>query len=200
MRPIAFACLACAWLAAGACTRPADRSASGPDTPVSVDKPFVSGGRIDMVLGGGRYEIVAAPADRIRVTTSGHTGSTKVEVAAAGREASLQVTDTPHDNFHATIEVPKAADLSVHLAAGEMTIAPIAGNLDVDSTAGNLTIAVADANEYGSVDGSVKAGDIEAGPFGESKSGLLQHLAWSGTGKRTLKANLGAGKLVLRQP
>ena len=41
------------------------------------------------------------------------------------------------------------------------------------------------------------AGDIQAGAFGGSKSGLLQHFTWSGHGKYTLRANLGAGNLTL---
>jgi hypothetical protein len=57
---------------------------------------------------------------------------------------------------------------------------------------------VGDPNDYSSVDASVKAGDIDAGVFGQSKSGLLQRVTWSGPGKYTLRANLGAGDLVLR--
>ena len=36
-----------------------------------------------------------------------------------------------------------------------------------------------------------------ASPFGGSKSGLLQEFTWSGSGKYTLRAHLGAGNLVL---
>jgi hypothetical protein len=43
----------------------------------------------------------------------------------------------------------------------------------------------------------VKAGDLDASPFGGSKSGLLQEFTWSGDGKYTLRAHLGAGNLVL---
>jgi hypothetical protein len=49
------------------------------------------------------------------------------------------------------------------------------------------------------VDASVKAGDIDARVFGGSKCGLFQHFTWSGQGKRTLRAHLGAGNLELRK-
>jgi hypothetical protein len=44
----------------------------------------------------------------------------------------------------------------------------------------------------------VKAGDLNATPFGGSKSGLMQHFTWSGPGKYTLRASLGAGNLQLK--
>jgi hypothetical protein len=187
-------------LAAGvaACVAPATDRDSGDDTPVAMEKPFAAGGRIEMQLAGGAYEVRAASGDRIHVATSGHTGGTRVDVSTADASATVKVSETPRNNFHATIEVPKAADLVVHLTAGEMTVEPIAGSAEVESGAGNVTIEVVDANDYSSVDASVKAGDIDAGPFGESKSGLLQHLTWSGSGKRTLRASLGAGNLKLR--
>ena len=180
-----------------ACVAPANDRESN-ETPVTAEKPFAAGGRIEMQLAAGTYEIRAASGDRIHVGTSGHTGDTKVEVSTADGSATVTVRDTPRSDFHATIEVPKAADLVVHLSAGEIAVEPIAGNAQVDSGAGNVTIEVADANDYLSVDASVKAGDIDAGPFGDSKSGLLQRLTWSGPGKRTLRASLGAGNLKLR--
>jgi hypothetical protein len=78
-----------------------------------------------------------------------------------------------------------------------LTITGVSGNKDVDSYAGNVTIAV-DPNEYASVDTSVKAGDLNARPFAVMKSGLLQSFKWSGKGKYTLRAWLGAGNLELK--
>ena len=46
---------------------------------------------------------------------------------------------------------------------------------------------------------AVKAGDINDHVFGQSKSGLLQRFTWSGPGKRTLHASLGAGNLTFRK-
>ena len=163
-----------------------------------VEKPFVSGGRIDISLSGGDYQILAAADNRIRVTLTRNPGNTKVDIVTSGSQATVKVTDTPHGNFGATIEVPKIASLTAHLTGGNITITGISGNKDVDSYAGNVTIGIADPNEYASVDASVKAGDLSARPFGGSKSGLFQTFTWSGKGKYTLRATLGAGNLELK--
>jgi hypothetical protein len=163
-----------------------------------TEKPFVSGGRIEMQLDGGNYTVRPAAGNLIRVTLSGNTGNAKVEVTTNGTQAKLAVKETPHNNFQATIEVPKAADLVVRLSGGNLVMDAIAGNKDITSIAGNTEIAVGDPNDYSSVDASVKAGDIDAGVFGGSKSGLFQRFTWSGKGKYTLRASLGAGNLTLR--
>jgi hypothetical protein len=181
-----------------ACLPTPNNSDTGNDTPVSAEKPFIAGGQIEMHLDGGGYEIRAAADDRIHLTTSGHTGNAKVEITTDDKNANVKVTDTPHNNFHAVIDVPKTADLVIRLTGGELTVASIAGNKDVESYAGNVAIDVGNANDYSTVDASVKAGDLNAAAFGGSKSGLLQHFTWSGPGKHKLRANLGAGNLVLR--
>jgi hypothetical protein len=143
---------------------------------------------------------VVRPAadDRIRVTFSGNVSKARAELTINGSQAHVGVKDTPSNNFQATIEVPNAADLVVRLSGGNLEIAPISGNKEIDSTAGNVEIAVGDPNDYSSVDGSVKAGDIQAEVFGGSRSGLLQRFTWSGKGKHTLRASLGAGNLTFK--
>ncbi len=131
-------------------------------------------------LDGGTYEVRSAADDRIRVTLSGNTGYANVELTANRTQADVTVKDTPHNNFRATIEVPKAADLVIRLSGGDLMMAAITGNKDVESYGGDITIAVGDPNDYSNVDASVKDGDIDAGVFGGSKSGLLQHFTWSG--------------------
>ena len=164
----------------------------------AADKAFVSGGTIDLQLDGGNYDIQPASDNHIRVILNGTTGQPRVDVTITGTHAEVRVKDTPRNNFQATIEVPKAADVVVRLSAGNLVIGAIAGAKDVESYAGNVQIAVGDPNEYSSVDASVKAGDIDARVFGGSKSGLFQHFTWSGRGKHTLRAHLGAGNLELR--
>jgi hypothetical protein len=163
-----------------------------------AEKAFAAGGSVEIQLDGGAYEVRSGGDDRIRVALSGNTGDAKVELTASGTQAKVAVKDTPHSNFHATIEVPRAADLVIHLSGGDLTISTITGNKDVESYAGNVKIVVGDPNEYSNVDASVKAGDINAGVFGGSKSGLLQHFTWSGPGKYRMNVKLGAGNLVLR--
>jgi hypothetical protein len=173
---------------------------SKPEQPpvVKVEKPFAAAGSIEMQLDGGDYTIRAGPDERIRVSFGGNTGNAAAELATSGTRANLAIRDTPHNNFRATVEVPARADLTVHLTGGNLEIAAITGNKDIDSKAGNVGISIPNANDYGSVDASVQVGNLDAGPFGNSGSGLSPHLQWSGPGKYTLKASLGAGNLELK--
>ena len=165
-----------------------------------TEKQFAPGGSIEMQLEGGKYTIRPATGDQIRVALGGNAGNARVELTAEGTRANLAVKDTPHRDFQATIEVPKTADLVVRLKGGELVMSPITGNKDIESGAGDVEIAAGDVHDYASVDASVKVGDLDAGPFGKSAdSGLSPHFTWSGHGKYTLRASLGAGDLKLRQ-
>jgi hypothetical protein len=175
----------------------ATTSSSAPK--VEADKPFAPGGTVTLRLEAGSYEVRAAGDGHIRVTLSGNVGDAKVDVTTAEGRAEVVVKDTPRNNFHALIEVPKASDLVTRLSAGEFTLAAITGNKDIESMAGNVTIDVGDPGDYAEVDASLKAGDIDAAPFGGSKSGVFPHFTWSGQGKYKLRASLGAGNLVLRK-
>jgi len=171
---------------------------NGPEKQVA-EKPFVAGGNIEMRLDSGNYAIRPAASDQIRVSFGGNAGSASAELFGNGSLATVAVKDAPLNNFHATIEVPKTSNLTIHLKAGNLEVGAITGDKDVTSTAGNVEIAVGDASAYASADGSVTAGDIDAGAFGKSASGINPHFEWTGQGKYKLHASLGAGNLVLRR-
>jgi hypothetical protein len=166
--------------------------------PLSADKPFTAGGRVQIELASGGYVIRPAADNHVRITSDRNIGDASVEVTAEGASARVESKNTPR-NFRATIEVPAAADLVVNLTAGELVIEPIAGNKDINSNAGEIRVAVGNPDDYASVDATLKAGDIQADAFGGSKSGVMPHFTWSGPGKRTIHADLGAGKLVLHR-
>lgn len=166
---------------------------------VRVQKPFVAAGNIEMQLESGDYVVRAAPDENIRVSFGGNTGAAVAELTIDGTRANLAIRDTPHNNFRATIEAPKMADLVIHLTAGNLEIAGIAGNKEIDSKAGNVEVSTPNPNDYGTVEGSVKVGNLNGGPFGDSGSGLSPHLKWSGPGKYQLRATLGAGNLDLKR-
>jgi DUF4097 and DUF4098 domain-containing protein YvlB len=174
--------------------------ATGAAGAPNVDKPFVSGGSINMQLESGEYDIVPAADNHIRVTLGGNVGNTVAEVTAANRRADIRVRNTPnHGNFHATIEVPKNADLVVRFTAGDLNVGAIIGNKDIEANAGDVKIDVPKSDDYASVDASVRIGDLSAGPFGGKKEGLIgQSLNWAGKGKYKLRARLGAGDLKLQ--
>ncbi|HWX55838.1 MAG TPA: hypothetical protein VN176_14715 [Verrucomicrobiae bacterium] len=159
------------------------------------EKPFVSGGRIEMTLEGGDYEVRPGADNRVRVTLSGNIGSAKAAVNTNGTHADIEVTNTPHNNFHAIIEVPEVSDLRIRLTAGNLVTGAIKGNKDIQSNAGNAEITVGDPSQYASVDASVRAGNIDADVFGSSTSGLFRSFKWQGKGKYAVRARLGAGNL-----
>jgi hypothetical protein len=164
----------------------------------ATEKPFRAGGKIDLQLEAGGYTVRAGDGDVIRVTLGGNAGAATVDVTTTDTQAQVSVKHTPRNNFQATIEVPQRADLTIRLSAGDLKVESISGNKDVESNAGNVDIVTGDSQDYASVDASVKAGDLNAGPFGESQSGLFRSLTWSGKGKYTVRARLMAGNLTLR--
>lgn len=172
----------------------------GPRQPMTnvADKPFASGGSIEIHLDGGSYKIRPAADDHIRVAFGGNVGGATVELTADGTHANVGVKGTPHSNFEANLEVPKTSNLVIRLAAGNFEMDAITGSKDFDSGAGNAEIAVGNANDYSSVDASVQVGNLSGGPFGEAHGTLAKDLTWSGKGTYTLRAKLGAGNLELK--
>ena len=69
----------------------------------TADKAFVTGGKVDIHLDAGDYEVRAAPDNHVRVTMTGNTGSATVEVAVAGAHADVTVKGTSHTNFKGII-------------------------------------------------------------------------------------------------
>lgn len=172
----------------------------GPHNPpvVKAEKSFASGGSIEMELSGGNYSIKPAAGDTVRVTFSGNTGNATADLNTNGSKATLTVKDTPHNNFNAVIEVPKTSDVVVRLDAGNLEMAALTGSKDVDSKAGNVEITAGSPDDYASVEARVTAGNVDGGAFANAASGIGQHITWSGHGKYTLRANLGAGNLELK--
>ena len=82
---------------------------STPEQPpvIKADKPFVAAGNIEMRLSGGDYIIRAGTDEHIRISFGGNTGNAAAEVTTSGTRANLSITDTPHSNFRATVEVPQ---------------------------------------------------------------------------------------------
>jgi hypothetical protein len=175
-----------------------DHGSDKTGTPLTAEKAFAAGGKIDLQLESGNYEVHPSTGNRVRIATDEHIGDASVEVTVDGTNASIKTTSTPN-RFHATIEVPATSDLVVHLTAGNFELEGISGNKDITSNAGNIKVSVGNPDDYATVDASLKAGDIDASAFGGSKSGVMPHFTWSGPGKRTLRADLGAGNLVLRR-
>jgi len=164
-----------------------------------TEKPFASGGRIELWLSAGDFEVKPAAGNLIRVTITGTMGNTKVELTANGTQGKVVLRDSPNNNFGAVIEVPKVADLMIRMYAGDLNVGGIAGSKDIESKAGDVRIDAGPAADYASVDASVSIGDLSPGPFGDAKGSFLsKSINWVGKGKYKLRATLLAGDLKLQ--
>ena len=164
-----------------------------------AEKDFVSGGRIKMTLESGDYKILASSDNRIHVRwNEASARGVQVKLTTNGNSADVRVENTPDNNFHATIEVPALADLRIRLTAGDMSVTGIKGDKDIEIRAGDLSISVGNSSDWGDVDASVTAGDINASPFQASKGGLFRSFHWKGPGKYRLHVHLMAGDVNLK--
>ena len=164
-----------------------------------AEKDFVSGGKVEMTLESGDYNIHASSDNRIHVRwNEASAKGVRVKLTTNGKSADLRVENTPHDNFHAIIEVPALTDVRVRLTAGNLDMAGIKGDKDIEANAGNLNISVGSSSDWGDVDASVTAGDVNASAFHETRGGLFRSLKWKGPGKYRLHAHVMAGNLTLK--
>lgn len=167
----------------------------------SLERAFVANGRISMDLSAGEYRISASPDHRIRLDwTVRYANDLPGVIARAnvnGTNASITL-DGPQNSFKGDIQVPSRADLYVRMTAGELHIEHIQGDKDIGLHAGELDIDVGKPEDYGRVEASVWAGELNAGPFGAVREGLFRSFDWSGKGPYRLTARLKAGELRLR--
>ncbi|HKD81522.1 MAG TPA: hypothetical protein VKH81_17650 [Candidatus Angelobacter sp.] len=163
-----------------------------------VVKDFVAGGKVEITLESGGYNIQPSADNRIRVRWNEASGrGVKVQMATHEKSAEIKVGNTPN-NFHATIEVPPQTELRIRLTAGALTVSGIRGDKDIESNAGDVIVDVGKNSDWEEVDASVTAGDLSAPAFATSKGGLFRSLHWKGHGKYRLHVSLTAGSLKLR--
>jgi hypothetical protein len=109
--------------------------------------------------------------------------------------SELRVSHTPNNHFQIEIQVPRAANLTLHMTAGELAIQGVEGNKDLRLHAGEIRVHVGDPSAYGPVSASVWAGEVHPGPFGESKEGLFRTFSYQGQGRYSLQVKLKAGEV-----
>ena len=166
-----------------------------------VERAFKPGGRIVMDLSAGGYTIRGGSADSIKVRWSTRDprdmSSVRTDVVVAGSEATVR-TRGPKNNFKVDIDVPALADVLIDLSAGEVDMKGVEGNKNISMWAGEVRMDVGDAQLYKLVDVTVRAGEINARPFGGAKGGLFRSYRWDGPGKYSIIAKLAAGEVNLR--
>ena len=189
------------------CVAAADETAGKPLQVTEIGKDsfeadFVSGGQLRMHIRSGDLRVIGSNENKIRVTYSGKNAGKKsdikVSLKTVGNNAELRVSGGPHNDFRIEIQVPKNSGLYLRMPAGDLEVDGITGDKDVEIHAGDMTLGVGKADDYGHVDASVNAGDLDAQPFGVSKGGLFRSFDKHLSGKYRLHAHVGAGDLVLR--
>jgi len=173
------------------------------DVPeAAVQQQFAGGGTIRLHLESGGYEIIPTDSGKIAVTYSARSEerlkNVKVAIKASQGLADVYVTNTPNNNFTATIEVPRESNLWVRLTAGDLNVGSVVGNKDLELRAGRLQVEIPRPQEYGHRDASVTTGSIEAGAFEVSTGGLFRSFHQQGPGRYRLHAHVMAGEIDLR--
>ena len=155
-----------------------------------------------MHLEAGGYTIRPGDSENVVVDCDGPSEEelkdVKVEIKRTGATADVYVSETPHNNFQATIEVPRRSDLWVRLSAGELVVEDVEGDKDVRVFAGRIQVDVPHPELYGHRDASVMTGSIEASAFDVSRDGLFRSFEQQGPGKYRLHAHVFAGEIELR--
>jgi hypothetical protein len=158
-------------------------------------------GKLRLHVRSGEVRIVGSEDGRIMVDLTGKKADkiqdVKAQLTCAQSVAELHVSGGPKNELLITIHVPKNVDLFARIPAGEVTVEEIAGNKDVEMHAGELTIYVGKASDYGHVDASVYAGEVDAEIFGDNKGGLFRTVSKDANGQYHLHAHVGSGQLTL---
>ena len=168
----------------------------------SAQQKFISGGTIRLHLEAGGYTITPTDSESIVVTCGAHTEEqlrrVKVEIKATVASADVYVSGTPHNNFKATIEVPRHSNLWARLSAGELDVEDLEGDKNLEVLAGRIQIDIPHPELYGHRDASVTTGSIESSAFDVSKGGLFRSFEQQGPGKYRLHAQVMTGEIDLR--
>ncbi len=182
------------------------RLAVGQQNPpeAQVQEKFAPGGFVRLHLSPGGYKVTGGDANGILITYTARNPQdlkrVKVKIRADASTADVYISDTPHNNFQATIEIPPRSDLRARMVAGEIVIDGVDGSKDVEVDFGRIEVKIPKPQEYGHRDASVRAGSIEASAFDVSKGGLFRSFEQSGPGKYRLHAHVATGEIKLRGP
>jgi hypothetical protein len=171
----------------------------GQATGSPLEKDFVSGGKVEITLESGGYDIRPSADNRIRVRWNEASGKgVAVKLNVNGNTGDLRVEKTPN-NFHATIEIPAVTNLRIRLTAGALTVREIKGDKDIELNAGDVNVSCGSASDWGDVDASVVAGDLHASAFQTQKGGLFRSFQWKGPGRYRLHVHAMAGSVNLHK-
>jgi hypothetical protein len=165
----------------------------------SIERDFVSAGRIDLHLSAGGYLIRGTTDNRISIELSpSQAPHVRADIKIDGNRARINVSGPEH-NFQATIYIPQRSDLVINQSVGDLRIQSVEGNKDVDLDVGSLKIDVPKAADYGSVDATVRIGSLKAPAWNAQRDGFFRSLQQHGQGKYSLNAHVGVGDMTLSE-
>jgi len=150
----------------------------------------------------GEILIVGTDDNKIVVDLAGKNADkiqdVKGRLSLANNVADFHLTGGPRNELQIIIHIPRNSDLTARIFAGEVNVQDVTGNKDLELHAGQMTIAVDKPEDYGHVDMSVSAGEVDAEIFGDSKGGLFRSISRDTAGKYRLHAHVGTGQLSVR--
>jgi len=155
-----------------------------------------------LLVRSGEILIVGTDDNKITVDLAGKNADkiqdVKGRLSVSNNVAELHLSGGPRNELEIIIHVPKNSDLTARIFAGAVSVQDVVGNKDFELHAGQLTIALDKPEEYGHVDVSVNAGQVDAKIFGDSKGGLFRTISRDSGGKYCLHAHVGTGQLSVR--
>ena len=155
---------------------------------------------IEVHIASGAAEVVGKPVPDIRVTIGGVSPElarlANVRIDRSRKPILVDISDLPH-MARAYIEVPESSSLAVSMHFGDLKIEGVGGDIYALLRSGRMTIDVGPTNHYGSADGFVLAGSLEAPAFAVAKGGIWRMFHWTGAGKSNIDAHVTSGELVL---
>jgi len=150
----------------------------------------------------GEILILGTDDNKITVDLAGKNADkiqdVKGRLSLANNVADFHLTGGPRNELQIIIHIPKNSDLTARIFAGEVNVQDVTGNKDLELHAGQLTISVDKPEDYGHVDMSVSAGEVDAEIFGDTKGGLFRSISRDAGGKYRLHAHVGTGQLSVR--
>jgi len=168
-----------------------------------VEFSLAPASKLKVELSSGNYELIPSKDGKLRVyyqaADQPHLEAVKVDFSSTAKHGpQLVLSETPHSDFTATIELPAQTDLDLHLSAGTLNIRPgIIGSKLITVHAGDVSVDVGDPAQYGHVEAGVTIGDLDAAPFNAEKGALTRTLHQTGPGRYTLNVHVAVGNLRL---
>ena len=150
----------------------------------------------------GEILIVGTEENKISVDLAGKNADkiqdVKARFSVTKNVGDFHLTGGPRNELQIIIHIPKNSDITARISAGEVSVQDVIGNKDVELHAGELMISLGKPEDYGHVDMSVNAGEVDAEVFGDTQGGLFRSFSRDSSGKYRLHAHVGAGQLSVR--